>query len=82
MERSQHEGSQEASSRANQASVFITQGEMEMMVEAIQEGMLKRQEEMMQNLLQQVGQTRVQNQGNTMAGDARDGGQEHGAIRS
>ena len=50
-ERSQHEGSQEASSGANQTSVFITRDEMEMMMDAMQEGMLKRQEEMMQNLL-------------------------------
>ena len=56
-EQSQHEGSQEASSGANQASIFITRDEMETM--------MKRQEEMIQNLLQQIGQLGAQNQGTT-----------------
>ena len=54
-ERSEHEGSQEASSGANQASIFITRDEMEMM--------MKRQEELIQSLFQQIGQLGAQNGG-------------------
>ena len=52
-ERSQHEGSQGASSGENQTSVFITRDEMETM--------MKRQEELIQNLFQQIGQLGAQN---------------------
>ena len=56
-ERSEHQGSQEASSGGNQASIFITRDEMEVM--------MRRQEEMIQNLLQQIGQIGAQIQGAT-----------------
>ena len=56
-ERSQHEGSQGASLGENQTSVFITRDEMETM--------MKRQEELIQNLFQQIGQLGAQNQGAT-----------------
>ena len=51
MERSNQEGSQEASSGdgAGGASIYITREEME--------AMMKRQEEMMQTLLRQFAQT-------------------------
>lgn len=46
---SHHEESQEAFSgaRANQTSVYVSREEMETMVNAMQERMLKRQEEVM-----------------------------------
>ena len=57
LERSEHQGSQEVSSGGNQASIFITRDEMEVM--------MRRQEEMIQNLLQQIGQIGAQIQGAT-----------------
>ena len=52
-ERSEQQGSQEASSGANQPSIYITRDEMETM--------MKRQEELIQSLFQQIGQLGAQN---------------------
>ena len=52
-ERSGQQGSQEASSGANQPSIFITRDEMETM--------MKKQEELTQSLFQQIGQLGAQN---------------------
>lgn len=70
-DRSHHGESQEASLRAgaNQPFVYITRKKMEIMMEAMQEQMLKRENEMMQNFFRQIGQAGaveavgVQNQG-------------------
>ena len=52
-ERSEQQGSQEASSGANQPSIYITRDEMETM--------MKKQEELIQSLFQQIGQLGAQN---------------------
>ena len=54
-ERSEHQGSQVASLGTNQASIFITRDEMETM--------MKKQEELIQSLFQQIGQLGTQNRG-------------------
>ena len=55
-ERNQQEASQEASSGGDQASVFITRDEIQLMMTSMQEQMMKRQEEMVQTLLGRLGQ--------------------------
>lgn len=67
---SHHEGNREAftNARANQAPKYITRDEMETVMDAMQKMMLKKQEEMVQNLLRQIGQAKAQNQRNRVTG--------------
>ncbi len=75
-ERSQQEGSQQASSGAGegQASIYITRDEMVAMANSLQERLLKCQQEMMQTFFEQMRAAGMQNLG--AATTAMDAGQE------
>ena len=75
-ERSQQEGSQQASSGGDEvpASIYITRDEMEAMANSLQERLLKSQQEMMQTFFEQMRAAGMQNLGT--ATTAVDAGQE------
>ena len=74
-ERSQPEGSQQASSGAEEgpASIYITRDEMEAIANSLQERLSKSQQEMMQTFLEQMRAVGTQNLGAATA--AVDAGQ-------
>ena len=81
-ERSQQEGSQQASTGAGegQASIYITRDEMEAMANSLQERLLKNQQEMMQAFFEQMRSAGMQNLGTATA--AVDAGQGTRVVES